>query len=157
MGLEIERKFLVSKLPENLEQYPVRIIEQAYLNLTPAVRIRHDQSKDLEKYELTYKGKGLLSHTEYNMPLDSSSYLHLLEKHDGLIIRKKRYMIPVGNYTAELDLFEGDLDGIVLAEVEFPNVQEANSFIPPSWFAKDVTESGQYSNARMARGLLPAD
>ena len=83
--------------------------------------------------------------------------MHLLEKHDGLIIRKKRYMIPVGNYTAELDLFEGDLDGIVLAEVEFPNVQEANSFIPPSWFAKDVTESGQYSNARMARGLLPAD
>lgn len=155
MGMEIERKFLITDLPENLSQYPFRNIEQAYLNFKPAIRIRHEQSSDREKYELTYKGSGLLSHSEYNLPLDASSYAHLLEKHDGMIIRKRRYMLPYGNYTIELDLFDGDFSGLILAEVEFPSVEEANAFVTPSWFREDVTMSGIYSNARMAQGDVP--
>ncbi|SFG57018.1 CYTH domain-containing protein [Oribacterium sp. WCC10] len=155
MGVEIERKFLVRELPHDLSVYPVRLLEQAYLNFTPTVRIRHDQSAALDKYELTYKGKGDFSHEEYNLPLDKDSYEHLLEKHDGTIIRKKRYMIPVGKYTAELDIFEGALDGYRLVEVEFDSVEEEMAFIPPPWFGDDVTAGGEYSNARLARGILP--
>lgn len=73
--MEIERKFLVKKenLPENLEQYPSKVIEQGYLCTEPVVRIR----KSNEDYYLTYKSKGLLSREEYNLPLTKEAYEHL--------------------------------------------------------------------------------
>ena len=54
--MEIERKYLIHKLPENLDTYPYKKIEQAYLCTEPVVRIR----KQNQEYFLTYKGKGLL-------------------------------------------------------------------------------------------------
>ena len=54
--MEIERKYLISSLPEHLEQYPHRQLEQGYLSTSPVVRVR----KDDDKYELTYKSKGLM-------------------------------------------------------------------------------------------------
>lgn len=93
--MEIERKFKVKTLPVNLEQYPFHLIEQAYLNTDPVVRIR----KEDERYYLTYKGKGLLAREEYNLPLNEESYLHLREKADGNVISKKRYLIPIENPT----------------------------------------------------------
>ena len=68
MGIEIERKFTVKKLPENLENYPFHEIEQAYLNVHPAIRVRRQD----DIYYMTYKGDtvGLgIGKTEYNMPL----------------------------------------------------------------------------------------
>ena len=53
-------------------------------------------------------------------------------------------------YTIELDVFEGDYEGLILAEVEFPNEQEALSFTAPGWFSRDVTFSGEYQNSRLA-------
>ena len=88
--MEIERKYLIDTLPEDYQDYPCRHIEQAYLNTDPVIRIR----KDNNKYELTYKSKGLMAREEYNLPLDEASYQHLLTKIDGRLIRKKRYMIP---------------------------------------------------------------
>lgn len=149
MGIEIERKFLISTMPD-LTGYPYREIEQAYLNTSPAMRIRKHVKDGKTGYEFTYKGKGRLSHEEYNLPLDEASYAHLLEKHDGIVISKTRYLIPYGKYTIELDVFSGAYEGSVLAEVEFPTVEEADSFVPPEWFGEDVTDSGEWSNARMA-------
>ena len=83
--MEIERKYLVHTLPENIEQYPCRHLEQGYLNTSPVVRIR----KDDHKYELTYKSSGLLARQEYNLPLDAASYEHLKSKVDGHLISKK--------------------------------------------------------------------
>lgn len=90
--MEIERKFLVKKenLPENLEQYPSKVIEQGYLCTEPVVRIR----KSNEDYYLTYKSKGLLSREEYNLPLTKEAYEHLKPKADGIVISKVRYVIP---------------------------------------------------------------
>ena len=85
--MEIERKYLIDTLPEDYQDYPCRHIEQAYLNTDPVIRIR----KDNNKYELTYKSKGLMAREEYNLPLDEASYQHLLTKIDGRLIRKKRY------------------------------------------------------------------
>ncbi len=84
--MEIERKFTIKKIPENIEGYPCHTIEQAYLNTDPVVRIR----KQDEEYYLTYKGKGLLAREEYNLPLNEQSYYHLREKADGNLIAKKR-------------------------------------------------------------------
>lgn len=145
--MEIERKFLLKQLPENLSAYPYRQLEQGYLSTNPVVRIR----KDDDRYELTYKGKGAMVREEYNLPLTQSSYEHLREKIDGRLIVKKRYLIPFGDYTIELDVFEGDLAPLTLAEVEFPSEEEANQFTPPDWFAEDVTFSKLYHNSYLSQ------
>lgn len=145
--MEIERKFLIKTLPENLEDYPCRELEQGYLCTGPVVRVR----KDNDKYELTYKSKGMMVREEYNLPLTKDSYEHLKQKADGRIIVKKRYMIPYGNYTIELDVFQEDLASLVLAEVEFPSEEEAKSFTPPDWFGEDVTFSKFYHNSTLSK------
>lgn len=146
--MEIERKYLINHLPENLSSYPHRIIEQGYLSTEPVIRIR----KDGEKYELTYKSKGLMIREEHTLPLTLSSYEHLKSKIDGYLITKERYNIPYDNHlTIELDYFLGDFSPLVLAEVEFPDEDSANAFIPPDWFGKDVTFSSKYQNSSLSQ------
>ena len=145
MGKEIERKFLVKEIPD-LNAYPYKCLEQGYLSVNPVVRVR----KEDDTYYLTYKGKGFLEREEYNLPLNEDSYNHLVAKTDGKIIRKKRYLIPYENHTIELDIFEGELAPLILAEVEFETVEEATSFVPPSWFGEDVTGNKNYTNASLA-------
>ena len=145
--MEIERKFLVSTLPENLESYPCRQLEQGYLCTGPVVRVRRDN----DKYELTYKSAGMMVREEYNLPLTQEAYEHLKQKADGRIISKKRYMIPHGAHTIELDVFEGDLAPLILAEVEFETEEEAQGFVPPEWFAEDVTFSPLYHNSFLSK------
>ncbi len=145
--MEIERKFLIDTLPENLSQYPFHQLEQGYLCTEPVVRIRRED----DAYYLTYKSKGLMVREEYNLPLTKESYEHLLPKIDGILISKKRYLIPLSeNLTIELDIFERELAPLVLAEVEFSSEEEANSFIPPKWFGDDVTYSSQYHNSTLS-------
>lgn len=141
--MEIERKFLLKSLPDNLNKYPCKEIEQGYLNTNPVIRIR----KSDDSYELTYKSKGLMIREEYNLPLDCASYNHLLKKADGRIIRKTRYLIPYSSsLTIELDVFKDDLKPLILAEVEFDSEDAANAFTPPEWFGEDVTFDGKYHN-----------
>lgn len=147
--MEIERKYLIHTLPRQLDSYPYRVIEQGYLSTEPVVRIRREN----DEYILTYKSKGLMVREEYNLPLTEASYLHLREKIDGRLIAKKRYLIPLSDgLTIELDVFDGDLAPLVLAEVEFPDEEAANSFTPPKWFGEDVTFSGEYHNSRLSQG-----
>ena len=151
MGLEIERKFLIKKLPDNLSEYPCLIMIQGYLNTSPVVRVR----KENDSYYLTYKGSGLLKREEYNLALEEASFYHLLEKADGNVISKKRYKIPYssGNktYTIELDIFDTPFAPLIIAEVEFENEGDANSFTPPDWFDKDVTLDPQYHNSNLSK------
>ena len=100
--MEIERKFLIEKLPADLKAYPHERIEQGYLCTDPVVRVR----KEGDRYTLTYKGRGLMAREEANLPLTEEGYLHLIEKADGKIIAKTRYRIPYLSYTIELDLFD---------------------------------------------------
>lgn len=147
--MEIERKFTVKQLPENLSAYPVLTIEQAYLNTDPVVRIR----KEDNNYYLTYKGKGLLAREEYNLPLNEQSYYHLREKSDGNIISKKRYLIPIdqSGLTAELDIFNPPFAPLIIVEVEFPDMEAAHAFQPPDWFGEDVTMDKRYHNSNMSK------
>lgn len=118
MGVEIERKFLIKDPPEDLDKYSYHVIEQGYLNVRPAIRVRRED----DYYYMTYKGEtvGVKDHSgldnerfmeiyedkdhdvedrigkvEYNMALDPASYDHMVRKADGNIIRKKRYLIPL--------------------------------------------------------------
>jgi len=162
--MEIERKFTLKSLPENLQEYPFRHIEQAYLNTMPVVRVRKENSE----YYMTYKGSGMMARQEFNLPLNEESYYHLREKADGNIISKKRYLIPLKNpgfkegfptppddytLTTELDVFDAPFAPLTMAEVEFGSKEAAEAFVPPEWFDQDVTYCKEYHNSYMA--LLP--
>ena len=156
--MEIERKYLIDKnnIPFSLSDYPSHIIEQAYLCTNPVVRVR----KEDNDYYMTYKGQGLMVREEYNLPLTADAYTHLLQKADGNIITKTRYLIPLENNNLdkslliELDVFEGAFEGLYLAEVEFSSKDDADSFIPPAWFGEDVTLDGRYHNSKMSQAKL---
>lgn len=148
--MEIERKFTVKKLPQNLADYPYHIIEQAYLNTDPVIRVRRQD----DDFYMTYKGKGLLAREEYNLPLNRLSYEHLKGKADGNLISKKRYLIPFPPYTIELDVFDPPFSPLIIAEVEFPSIEEANAFRPPEWFDQDVTNDPSYHNSNLSRRAL---
>lgn len=149
--MEIERKYLISSqnLPTDYDSFPFHKIEQGYLCTEPVVRVRRED----DTYYLTYKSAGLMAREEYNLPLTGEGYEHLLAKCDGNIITKTRYLLPLPPYTIELDVFHGVFEGLLLAEVEFPSVEEANAFVPPSWFGEDVTFSSQYHNSTMSRAI----
>lgn len=148
---EIERKFLISSLPENLADFDHHRIEQAYLCTDPVVRIRRQD----QEYYLTYKGKGLMVREEYNLPLNKEAYEHLKKKADGNIISKTRYLIPLsGGLTAELDVFDEPFTPLILAEVEFPSEEAALQFQMPSWFCEDVTQDTRYHNSTMSRSPI---
>lgn len=148
--MEIERKYRITALPEGYESFRFHEIEQAYLCTEPVVRIRRQD----DEYYLTYKSKGLLAREEYNLPLTKDAYEHLRAKADGIILTKRRYLIPLTGtpLTIELDVFSGRYEGLMLAEVEFPTIEEAERFTPPAWFGEDVTFSGEYQNSRLSRG-----
>lgn len=161
---EIEKKYTVKHLPDGLGQYACHIIEQAYLNTSPVVRVRRSD----DKYTLTYKGSGLMAREEYNLPLDEASYLHLRKKADGNVISKKRYVIPleaprfeeafvpkqVLDLKIELDIFEPPFAPLIIAEIEFPNEQTANAFVPPAWFDEDVTFNPKYHNSNLSKQIF---
>lgn len=145
--MEIERKYLINKMPDNLEQYDYHIIEQGYLCTDPVVRVRRSD----DEYYMTYKGKGLLAREEYNLPLNKEAYEHLVEKADGNVIRKTRYLIPDadGIHTIELDIFKEPIAPLVLAEVEFESIEASEKYVKPEWFGEDVTNDRSYHNSNM--------
>lgn len=155
VSMEIERKYTIKELPSDLESYPCHLIEQAYLNTAPVIRIR----KEDDSYYLTYKGSGLMAREEYNLPLNEESYYHLLEKADGRIITKKRYVIPLKQYqpedqnnlSIELDVFEGELAPLMIAEIEFPTKEMAEAFVAPDLFLADVTFDPHYHNSNLSK------
>ncbi len=153
--MEIERKYLVARLPEGLDGCVALKIEQGYLNKRPTLRIR----KSNDSYYFTYKGEpqkdmartDVCVHEELEAPLTKEAFEHLKEKCDDHIICKTRYLIPLENgLRAELDIFQGRLEGLRLVEVEFPDFESADSFVKPDWFGDDVSSDKKYTNANLS-------
>lgn len=154
--MEIERKYAVKEMPGDLSQYRFKKIEQGYLCHNPTVRIR----KSNNDYILTYKSKlsekmhkdsAIFNH-EVELPLSKEAYEELVPKTDKHMIQKTRYLIPlVGGLTAELDVFEGLLTGLVYAEVEFPDERTSVEFIPPMWFGKELSSDKRFSNYNLSK------
>ncbi|TCT12150.1 CYTH domain-containing protein [Natranaerovirga pectinivora] len=148
--MEIERKYLINNLDTvgNLSLLKYDVIEQGYLCTEPVIRIRK-QSQD---YYLTYKSKGLLQREEINEKISDKTYSHLKEKIDFNLIEKTRYYIPFDNgLVGELDVFEGKLKGLMVIEVEFKSLDEADEFVPPEWFGREVTFEGAFQNNQLVR------
>jgi len=156
MGIEIEKKYTIIELPEDLEQYDYHIIEQAYLTTDPTIRVRREDGTYYMTYKGHFEGDTPLAHSEYNLRLTKESYEKLKSKADGYIISKKRILIPFiadngKEHTIELDIFNEPFESLKLAEVEFESVEEAENFVPPTWFDEDVTLKVEYTNAYLSQ------
>ena len=155
--MEIERKWLIDKLPKEIEKCPHEKIEQFYVSTAePIIRLRRYG----DKYFLTIKEGGRLKRAEYEFEVNRDYYEKMSLKSDGIIIKKTRYRQPVfflkKEYIAEIDVFNDYYDGLIYAEVEFESEEEAVSFAAPEWFGKEVTLEKGYSNAELSKGQLPA-
>ncbi|MBQ3567595.1 MAG: CYTH domain-containing protein [Anaerotignum sp.] len=151
--MEIERKFLTKQIPFDITAYPYKQISQAYISFSPTIRIRQSD----EKYILTVKGKGHLAREEFELLLTKEDYDRLLLKTEGTPVIKKRYLVPVEKYTAEVDIYEGELEGLMTTEVEFPSLEEAENFVAPDWFGKDVSEEKAYKNTSLSLYGMPKE
>ena len=149
MAIEIERKFLVSGdfLPGVVSEN--RIV-QGYICSQPGrtvrVRIRG------EKGFLTIKGasdeKGM-SRYEFEQEISLSDAERLLELCEPGVIDKVRYLVPAGPHTWEVDVFHGENEGLVLAEIELSSEEE--SFEKPAWLGEEVTGDRRYYNSMLTK------
>ena len=149
---EIERKFLVRDSPVEVRTGLPDHIRQGYLSLEPVeVRIR---SRAGRVYELTVKSVGGLSRAEVNLPLAAEEFDELWPLVQRSI-EKERTVLELGEWTVEVDVYAGKLDGLVVAEVEFGTETEAAAFMPPAWFGREITADARYRNAALAVAETP--
>lgn len=153
--MEIERKFLLNGLPENLESYTCLIMEQAYISTNPVIRIRQKSVKNDKnsspEYILTVKSTGLLSRQEYEIDIDRYAYKNLMSKAEGNAISKYRYLVPLDNsLTLELDVFKGAFEGLIIGEIEFPDEVSAKKYTPPEYLSEEVTFDTRFHNSTMS-------
>lgn len=148
---EIERKFLVRRLPENLAHHCHREIEQGYLAVAPGgvqVRLR----KAGAEHTLTYKRDDGASRIEREVNLTAEQFDILWPPTDGYRLTKTRYDVPVADRVVQIDIYSGRHEGLIVAEVEFDSEHSARAFQPPHWLGEDVTGNARYSNVRLACG-----
>ena len=147
--VEIERKFLVLSNDFIAEAFSKKRIVQAYLSSNPerTVRIRIKGDNGF----LTIKGKGNSSGTtrlewETEIPLQDAE--KLLTICESGIIEKIRHEVKVGNHIYEVDVFSGENEGLIIAEIELSAENEA--FEKPHWLGKEVTNDERFYNAYLS-------
>ena len=149
---EIERKFLVKSLPEEINNCKKLEIKQAYISTNPTIRLRQQDNDCI----LTVKGAGIMKKVEYELPLTQEQFDNLWKKIEGNVIVKTRHKIPLeDNLVAELDIYHDNLEGFMNVEVEFSSTKEAILFNPPTWFGQEITQNKEYSNASLSKFGIP--
>ena len=148
--MEIERKFLVDAPPEGLDRHPASAIDQGYLAIEPGgveVRVRRRDGKAV----LTVKAGTGRTRAEEEIAIDADAFERLWPLTEGRRVAKVRHLVPAsGGLTIELDVYGGELAGLVVAEVEFPDEAAADGFAPPPWIGAEVTDDERYKNHRLA-------
>jgi adenylate cyclase len=148
---EIERKFRVPALPQHLAG-GMRL-RQAYLAIDGDVEVRvRDQGGTPV---LGIKGGHGVERTEVEVEVDRATFDELWGLPTERRIEKTRYRVPAGEQTAELDVYAGTLEGLLVAEVEFASRDEAEAFVPPPWFGDELTGDRRWSNAALATDGRP--
>jgi adenylate cyclase len=154
-GVEIERKFLVGDLPDGLDEG--ERIAQGYLAIAgDGVEVRIRRRGDATT--LTVKSGPAHVRTEEEIPIDERRFESLWPLTDGRRVSKTRHRLAVGpDLLAELDVFDGDHEGLRVLEIEFPSVEASERFAPPAWLGPEVTGDRRYANQSLAlEGVPPA-
>lgn len=160
---EVERKYLVDpeNIPIDLESCQRVELKQGYLAISAdgsETRIR--SFGDGKRFELTVKSSGTVIRDEQNIKITEEMFYTLWPLTSGARVEKTRYYIPLVDehgreYTAELDIYKGHLEGLATIEVEFGGREtdasvRADTFKPPEWFDKDVSGDKRYKNRSLA-------
>ena len=152
--MEIEKKYLTENIPFSLEGFDKKQMRQCYISLSPTIRLR----KEDDVYMLTVKSKGTIAREEFELEITEEEYNRLKLKSETPEVIKTRYYIPLENgLTAETDIYSGSLDGLMTTEVEFETMEDAQSFMAPEWFGKDVTTDNRYKNTSLSIHGIPKD
>jgi len=149
MNIEIERKFLVKGKFKHLAKKSVKI-KQGYISDNPEKTVRVRLKGD--KAFLTIKGKGNktgATRFEFEKEIlvkDANELFNLCSEN---LIEKTRYLIPNGKFTFEVDEFEGQNKGLVIAEIELQN--EDDFFEKPNWLGEELTGDIRYYNSYLSK------
>lgn len=148
--LEIERKFLTTSTAFIQEATQAQKIVQGYLNSHPerTVRVRIKNEKGF----ITIKGKGDSTGTtrfEWEKEIGIEEARALIQLCESGVIDKTRYLIPKGNHVFEVDVFEGENRGLIMAEIELSSSNEI--FEKPNWLGEEVTTDERYYNAYLSK------
>lgn len=148
MGIEIERKFLLVSAAWRAQVRSSEYLAQGYLggaHCSLRVRIGGDHAW-LNIKSLTLGSSRL--EFEYPIPLQDARTM-LAEFADGPVVSKTRHRVQVGAHEFEIDEFDGDNAGLIVAEIELRHPQEA--FERPAWLGAEVTDDARYYNINLAR------
>ena len=150
MSLEIERKFLVSSDAFKQDAFQKNYIKQGFLNSDKErvvrVRLRDDTGF------LTIKGKSnktVTTRFEWEKEISKTDAQDLFNLCEDGIIEKYRYLITSDQHTYEVDVFLGDNEGLIVAEIELSSENE--SFQKPNWIDKEVTGNIAYYNSNLSK------
>lgn len=148
--IEIERKFLVNSSAFMMEAVKHNRIVQGYLSSVPerTVRVRIKG----ENGYLTIKGQSNasgMSRMEWEKEILVEEAERLLEICEKGIIDKTRYEVIVGIHVFEVDVFDGENEGLVMAEIELTNENEV--FEKPNWLGEEVTQDKRYYNSYLSK------
>jgi len=152
--LESELSFLVRELPD-LKRTVKKEIAQDYLSAGPApLRLRRigDDFELTKKLDLDPSDRSRKE--EINVPLTEDEYRRLRPLTVRGLTKTRYYMPLTDDLTAEIDVFHGALEGLVMVEVEFPDENRRGSFTPPTWFGRDVSQDDWSSNSWLAGKTL---
>ena len=143
---EIERKFKVKAFPEH-GLGAGSAIRQGYLAVAPVeIRLRAEDGG----HELTVKSLGGLRRAEVTLPLTPEQFDELWPLAMAFV-EKTRHRAELDDAVAELDIYGGKLEGLLVVEVEFGSEEQARSFAPPDWFGDEITNDSRFRNAALAQ------
>lgn len=151
---EIERKFLLERLPDSIDDNESTDIAQGYLAVDDSAEVRVRSRAG--EHVLTVKGGHGQVRREVSIELTDEQFDQLWPLTEGRRISKRRWVIPQGELQLEIDAYRDKLDGLLVAEVEFESEEASKAFEPPEWFGQEVTEDRKYSNAALALEGRPA-
>jgi adenylate cyclase len=146
--VEIERKWLVEALPDDLGDWPAQEIAQGYIAITPdaEVRLRAKGGQHL----LTVKSSPALVRVEEELPIDAEVFERLWPLTAGRRLEKIRHAVRWAEVLLEVDVYEGDLAGLVVAEAEFPDEAASRAWEPPPWVGRELTGDRRWANQALA-------
>jgi CYTH domain-containing protein len=149
-GREIERKWLVDEAPADALAAAADRIDQGYLTIgqeDAETRIRRRGAS----CTLTVKSGSGMSRSEHEVELTDAQFEALWPATEGArLVKQRRVLRAEGGHSIELDVYEEQLSGLIVAEVEFDDPAGASEFVAPDWFGREVTDDPAYRNQRLA-------
>lgn len=152
---EIERKFLLAGPPEEFSGAPSEHVEQGYLAIADdgvEVRVRRIG----ERTVLTVKGGRGRRRLEEEIDIPRGTFEALWPLTEGRRVEKERFRLERDGRAIELDVYAGEHEGLVVAEIEFESEESSEDYDPPDWLGREVTGDERYANQRLAVHGMPA-